>query len=326
MIIVTMRICTIGGGSGMPITNQALILAGFKQITAIVTTFDSGGDTGRLRTDERGNLLAFSDYWRAIISLWQDGQQKQLWQDMLRYRDGRGRVFGNSFFRFMVEKLGDPNQADLFFARLSGAKLRGRVIPVTAQPADIVFRTISGRQYRGEHRLDELRMSTDRVAKIWLEPSVSANPRAIDALRKSEVIIVGPGSLYGSLLVNFLARGMAAAYRQSRAKKILITNLVSVANENRFYSQRDVLSIFRHYLGIQRPFDVVLMASFDRLPKRSLEHLKQLYFHEHAHLLKADYRLLPKPLLADLAVIDQKHQRLRHSPLKLAKALKKILG
>ena len=104
-----LKICTIGGGSGMPIVNKALIKAGFENISSIVTTFDSGGDTGRMRTDERGRILAFSDYWRALISLWDDGKQKEIWEEMLRYRDGRGRNFGNTFFQFLSD-----NQKHLF--------------------------------------------------------------------------------------------------------------------------------------------------------------------------------------------------------------------
>ena len=94
------KICTIGGGSGMPIVNNALVRAGYRQISSIVTTFDSGGDTARMRTDERGKILAFSDYWRSLISLWDDSDQKDNWEEMLRFRDGRGRNFGNMFFHF----------------------------------------------------------------------------------------------------------------------------------------------------------------------------------------------------------------------------------
>lgn len=89
----------------MPIINRALVRAGFQHIKSIVTTFDSGGDTGRLRTDERGRILAFSDYWRSLLSLWKDEDQKEAWEEMLRYRDGRGRNFGNTFFQFMSEFL-----------------------------------------------------------------------------------------------------------------------------------------------------------------------------------------------------------------------------
>ncbi len=321
-----MKICTIGGGSGMPITNRALVLAGYRHISSIVTTFDSGGDTGRMRTDERGNLLAFSDYWRALISLWRDGRQKEIWQEMLRYRDGRGRVFGNSFFRFMVEKLGDFDAADTLFKQLTGADLRGRVIPVAKQPADLAFQTLTGKEHLGEYYLDQQRMSADRVAKIWLEPKVAANPRAIRALRESKFILVGPGSLYGSLLANFLPRGMASAYRQSKARKILITNLMSVANENQYYSQRDYIDIFRRYLKMSRPFDDIIMADFSRQPRKIWEKAMKLYSYEHSRPIRVDENLEPQPILADIAIIERKNTRLRHSAKKLAGVLRKVIG
>ncbi len=321
-----MRICTVGGGSGMPITNRALLRAGFRDIVSVVTTFDSGGDTGRMRTDERGQLLAFSDYWRALISLWRDGKRKKLWQEMLRYRDGRGRNFGNNFFRFLVEKLGDINQADEFFQELMGVKLAGRVVPVATEPADLAFQTLSGQEYRGEHYLDLQRMSTDRVKKIWLEPRVRASPEAIQAIKESQVIIIGPGSLYGSLLANFLPRGMAAAYRQSRARRILIANLMSVANENQYYSQRDYIDIFRRYLKMSRPFDDIIMADFPRQPRKIWEKAMKLYSYEHSRPIRADESLEPQPILADIAIIEKKNTRLRHSAKKLAGVLRKVIG
>ncbi|HWS49291.1 MAG TPA: 2-phospho-L-lactate transferase CofD family protein, partial [Candidatus Methanoperedens sp.] len=109
------KICTIGGGTGMPVINEALVKAGFSGIKSIVTTFDNGGDTGRLITDERGQILANSDYWRSLISLWKDGEQKKIWVDMLRYRDGRARNFGNIFFQFMSEKSGSLADVDVLF-------------------------------------------------------------------------------------------------------------------------------------------------------------------------------------------------------------------
>ena len=139
-----MMVCTIGGGSGMPIINKALIGAGFENIRSIVTTFDNGGDTGRMRTDERGRIMAFSDYWRSLISLWQDGKQKENWEEMLRFRDGRDRNFGNIFFQFMTERVGNLSNVDVLFSELTGAKLKGAVVPVSLEPADVCFRTKSG--------------------------------------------------------------------------------------------------------------------------------------------------------------------------------------
>ena len=174
-----LKVCTIGGGSGMPVINKGLVSTGFRNIKSIVTTFDSGGDTGRIRTDERGKVLAFSDYWRSLISLWPDGEQKMIWQEMLMFRDGRGRSFGNLFFQFMAEKTGNLSKVDELFAELVSAKLAGKVIPVSLQSSQICFRTISGKEYQGEHNLDDLRMSSDRVESMWLVPEVRANREAI---------------------------------------------------------------------------------------------------------------------------------------------------
>ena len=238
------KVCTVGGGSGMPVVNQALLLAGFSSISSIVTTFDSGGDTGRMRTDERGRILAFSDYWRSLLSLWPNSAQKRRWEEMLKYRDGRGRNFGNLFFAFMAELEKDFNRVDNLFSQLTGAKICGRIIPVSQEPADICFKTQSGKVYQGEHLLDAMRMSRDLVREVWLKPSVQANPEATKAIIEAEVIIICPGSMYGSILVNFLPRGAKEAYRQSKARKILLTNIMSVANENYKFSQDDYVRVF----------------------------------------------------------------------------------
>ena len=322
----SLSICTIGGGSGMPVVNKSLLLSGFSGIKSIVTTFDNGSDTGRIRTDERGQVLAFSDYWRSLISLWPDSDRKQVWEEMLRFRDGRGRNFGNAFFQFMSEKTGDLCTVDLLFSRLIGANLQGEVIPVALQPSNICFETVSGKKYRGEDHLELLRMSLDRVAKIWLDPPVKANPEAVRALISADIIIVSPGSMYGSILANFLPAGFASAYQKSPAKKILITNIMSVANENHGYSQNDYLQVFSQYAGTSHPFDLVIMADLDRLPRRRLRSSLDLYALEHSHPIAPAAKSSVKTLIADIALIEPENLRLRHSSEKLASVWKKLLA
>lgn len=313
-----LRICTIGGGSGMPIVNEALVIAGFEDIHSIVTTFDSGGYTGRMKTDERGNLLAFSDYWRSLISLWKDGEQKIVWEEMLRYRDGRGRNFGDTFFQFMAEKTGDLSNVDKLFSDLTGAKMMGEVIPVSKEPADICFETISGKKYKGEHFLDALRMSRDRVKNIWLEPLVEADTEAVETLKNSDVIIVGPGSIYGSTFVNFLPKGMKEAYNKSKAKKILICNLVSNVNEGETLNKEIYLDIFKEYLG-ENDFDVVVEPDFGKIDKVLLEKIKENYAYEHSFLYESGESVF------DIVTVDKKNLRLRHGIKKLAKLFTEIL-
>ena len=304
----------------MPTINVALVMAGYENIKSIVTTFDSGGDTGRMRTDERGKIMAFSDYWRSLISLWQDGDQKAVWEEMLQFRDGRDRNFGNAFFQFMAEKVGNITDVDELFSKLTGARLKGEVVPVSLEPSNICFKTISGNSYCGENYLDGLRMSSDIVEKVWLEPKVFANKEAIKAIVESEVIIVCPGSMYGSVLINLLPKGMATAYKQSKAKKILMTNLMSVANENDGFSQKEYVNIFEKYLVMKSPFDMVIMADFDKLDQKILKKVYENYRLEHSVPIKDNRKKNPfKTAVIDIAKIEVKNLRLRHSVTKLKK-------
>lgn len=313
-------ICTIGGGSGMPVINKALVAAGFKNVRSVVTTFDSGGDSGRMRTDERGGILAFSDYWRSLISLWKDGQQKENWEEMLRFRDGRGRNFGNIFFQFMAERVGNLSEVDNLFSRLTGAHLNGEVVPVSTQPANVCFETASGRQYCGEHFMDGLRMSKDMVKKVWLEPKVEATKRAMEVIEKSEVIIICPGSLYGSVITNFLPKGIVAAYRKSKAKKVLMTNIMSVANESHDFSQNDYVSVFADKLKIESPFDLVVMVNLQKLDKRSMAQILKYYEMENSFPLKFEEKERSwKTIVADIGKIEKKNMRLRHDEKKVGK-------
>jgi uncharacterized cofD-like protein len=318
------KICTIGGGSGMPIVNKALIKAGFKNIYPIVTTFDSGGDTGRMRTDERGQILAFSDYWRALISLWDDGNQKEVWEEMLRYRDGRGRNFGNIFFQFLAEKEVNLGEVDRFFSKLTGAKLKGKVIPVSLESSNLCFRTISKKEYRGENFIDEFRMSNDRIDKIWLDPKVKANPKAIDILKSVDVIILGPGTIYGSVLSNFLPKGIIEAFNKSRAKKIFLVNIFSPANETKSASQTEYIKIFERYLKTKSPFDLVLMADLSVLDRKILKKIINFYKLEHATLVRKIKNSDLKIKMADIAVVDKNNMRLRHSEKKLGEYFRNL--
>lgn len=313
------RICTIGGGTAMPVVNKALMKAGFKNINSIVTTFDSGGDTGRIRTDERGRVLAFSDYWRSLISLWNDGEQKDIWEDMLRYRDGRGRNFGNMFFQFLSEKEGNLGEVDDLFSKLTGAKLKGDVIPVSLDFSNICLKTVSGKEYKGENFIDDLRMSDDKISKIWLDPVVKANPKAIKALMSAEVIIVGPGTTYGSVLPNFLPIGMIEAYNKSKAKKIFIVNIFSPANEVKKANQVGYVNIFKEYLKNDSLFDLVIMADLANLNKTSLKKIFYFYKLEHASLVVNVKDKKIKTLMTDIATIEEKNMRLRHSEEKLGR-------
>jgi len=306
----------------MPVINEALVEAGFEDIKSIVTTYDNGGDTGRLRTDERGKVLANSDYWRSLISLWKDGNQKKIWEDMLRYRDGRNRNFGNIFFQFMSEKAGSLADVDILFKDLTLAELKGEVIPISVTPSNICIETRSGKIYEGEHFLDDLRMSRDYVKKLWLQPDVVANPEALEALEKSDLIIVCPGSVYGSLITNFLTKGIRDAFVKSKAKKMLMVNIMSSANEGDIKNQSDYLNLYKKFLDID--FDILLMADLSMLDSKKLERVMDFYEMESSDHIKYEKISGDKTVLADIATIDEVNWRLRHSVAKLANYFAKM--
>jgi len=316
------KIVTIGGGTGMPVINEALVLGGFTKIKSIVATFDSGGDTGRIRTDERGQILANSDYWRSLISLWDDGEQKAIWENMLRYRDGKNRNFGNTFFQFMAEKVDGLSNVGELFKKLTMANIVGEVIPVALNPAEICFKTTSGKQYKGERYLDELRMSRDFVTDLWLEPEIQANPKAIEALNEAEVIIICPGSVHGSLLTNFLAKGVAKAFAGSKAKKVLMVNIMATSNEGKIKNQNDYLALFKQYLKCD--LDLILMADLGRLEVEKLSRVLEYYEMENSTRIEYLPKSNCKCEVADIATIDEVNWRLRHSKDKLAKYFVKM--
>ena len=310
----------------MPVVNNSLVRAGFTNINSIVTTFDSGGDSGRMRTDERGKIMAFSDYWRSLISLWDDGEQKSVWEEMLRFRDGRNRNFGNMFFQFMSEKEGNLSGVDQLFSKLTGAKINGEVVPASLEPTDVCFRTKSGKKYVGEHMMDDLRMSRDTIDEVWLYPMVKANPEVIKVIAAAEVVIICPGSMYGSVISTMLPTGIKESLQKSQSKKILITNIMSMANENHGFDQQKYVEVFNKCLGGALNLDLVIMPDFSTLNKAKLN--KALKYYEMENSFPIKYCSECKDIntvVADVAIIEPRNMRLRHSENKLSILLKNLI-
>jgi uncharacterized cofD-like protein len=259
-----------------------------------------------------------------LISLWKGGAQRDTWEEMLRYRDGRGRNFGNTFFQFLSEKEGNLGEIDELFSKLTGAKLYGEVIPVSLDPSNICFKTISGKEYVGENFVDDLRMSSDKIDKVWLNPLVDANKKAIETVKNADLIIVGPGTTYGSTLPNFLPKGMIEAYNKSKDKKIFLVNIFSMANEIKKTTQLGYIEIFEKYLKNKKPFDLVVMADLSKLDKKMLGKIFYFYELEHATLVKMAKDNKTKTILVDVALIEGKNMRIRHSEEKLADFFTKL--
>src|SRR6266851_3994488 len=209
------RIVAIGGGTGL-----SSLLRGLKTYTSnlsvIVTVADDGGSSGRLREEYR--ILPPGDFRQCLIAL-ADAEplMKQLFDHRFKEGSLNGHSFGNLFIMAMAEVTGNFEHA----LRESGRVLavRGDIIPSTLHDVTLVA-SVNGTMVEGESKIP---MQDGPIARVFLRPDNAVlNPEAALALMNAEVIVVGPGSLYTSILPNLLVPGMVEAIRESQALKVFV--------------------------------------------------------------------------------------------------------
>ncbi|MBW2645825.1 MAG: YvcK family protein [Deltaproteobacteria bacterium] len=237
------KIVVIGGGTGL-----STLLAGLKHktsnITAIVTVADDGGSSGRLREefdvlppgDIRNCLVALSDSEDLLGALFQ-----------FRFKEGRelqGHNFGNLFITALTKVTGDFAKAIRESSKVLA--IRGNVYPATLQKVKLVVRREDGRETVGESRIrEEKGVPIDR---LYLVPAdCTESQESVEAIRQADVIIMGPGSLYTSVMPNLLIKGIQTGIIKSSAAKIYICNVMTEAGETDDYSVSDhVRAIVKH--------------------------------------------------------------------------------
>ncbi|KKU33412.1 hypothetical protein A3K29_05285 [Candidatus Collierbacteria bacterium RIFOXYB2_FULL_46_14] len=331
------RIVTIGGGTGAPVIIQALLQAGFTDLSCICASMDSGGKTGIIRSDERDQVIAISDLLRNLLALITSANHKKnisAFTDMVSFVDGRQRNLGYTIYYALLEKYQNNFlRVQEHLEELLGIRFGGTAIPITTDSSNLYFKTKAGQIFRGEHELDKQSMSKNTITKLWLDPKVQASPEAIRAIKTAKYIIYCPGSLYGSILSNFLPDGIKKALKASKAKKILITNLVSNRNQTHHFTPRKYLHIFQKYTGLKKPFNILLAPKQSKMRFNRLHpKIAASYACEHSHFLGWSSKKLRglsrhhiKVVTSNTISITPQLNRLRHDPTKLAKILKKII-
>ncbi|MDQ0191364.1 YvcK family protein [Alicyclobacillus cycloheptanicus] len=257
------RIVVIGGGTGL-----SVILRGLKEfqvdLTAIVTVADDGGSSGRLRTDFA--MPPPGDIRNCLVAL---ADTEPLLERLLQFRfpsgEGlAGHSFGNLFLAAMTHIMGDFESAIRETSRVLA--VRGRVLPAVKEDVRLRAVLASGQVVDGE---SEIPQAGERIDHVELIPNdVEPLPEALDAIRDADAIIVGPGSLYTSVLPNLLVPGLADAVAGSAAKKIYICNVMTQPGEtDAFSASRHVDVIYRH-VG-RKIFDYILVNA-SSLPPEAL--------------------------------------------------------
>ncbi|OGS53269.1 MAG: hypothetical protein A2Y20_00715, partial [Firmicutes bacterium GWF2_51_9] len=284
------KIVTIGGGTGAPVIIQALLQAGFTDLSCICASMDSGGKTGIIRSDERDQVIAISDLLRNLIALITSTNHKKnisAFIDLISFIDGRQRNLGYTVYYALLEKYhNDFLKVQDHFESLLGIKFGGTAIPITTGSSNLYFQTQSSQTFRGEHELDKQSMSKNMITNLWLEPEVQATPEALLAIEMADYIIYSPGSLYGSILANFLPLGVKESLVKSKAKKILITNLVSNRNQTHKFSPLKYLRVFQKYTSHDKPFDLIITPHLSETQfKKKYPQIAISYSSEHAHFI-----------------------------------------
>jgi len=308
------RIVAIGGGHGL-----STLLRGLKHhtnnLTAIVTVADDGGSSGRLRRSL--GILPPGDIRNCLAAL---SDEEDLLTQLFQYRFARGgdagvegHSFGNLFISALTGITGSFEGAVTASGRVLAVS--GRVYPSTLQDvtlvADMVLPHTTGEvRVAGESQIPEV---SGHVRRVWLEPNnPSPYPKAIQALLSADLIVIGPGSLYTSILPNLLVPDIAAAIRSARGLKIYVCNVATQPGETRGYSVGDHLQAIEDHLG-RDLFDLVLCNH--RMDAPLPANTEWVWVEDN---LKADYPLH----FAD--VVDDEYPW-RHDSEKLAQKLVEIL-
>ena len=241
------KIVVIGGGTG-----TFAVLSGLKKypvdLTAIVTMMDSGGSSGRLR-DEFGQLPV-GDVRQALVALSEDTSvMRQLFNYRYSKGDGlEGHSFGNLFLTALSEVVGGVDKALEETGKV--LKIKGRVLPVTLSDGNLVAEYETGLIVRGEGNIDEPQHDGSlRIKKLWIEPDVAPYNKTLQAISEADLVVIGPGDLYTSLIPNLVVPKIADTIKNSAAKKIYIVNLMTKYGQTNNFRASDFVAEIEKYLG-----------------------------------------------------------------------------
>ena len=239
------RIAAVGGGTGLSTLLRGLKLY-TKNLTAIVTVADDGGGSGMLREDL--GMLPPGDIRNCIMAL---ANTEPTMQQLLNYRFTDGSLAGQSFGNlFLAAMNGISGSFDEAVHRMGDVlAITGRVLPVTNQDVRLEAEFHDGSRTLGESKIFYAKkINNSRIRKVRLVPErPTALPESVRAIRDADIVVIGPGSLYTSIIPNFLVGGIADAVRQSRALKIYVLNIMTQDGETDGYDADDhVRAILEH--------------------------------------------------------------------------------
>ena len=323
------QITVIGGGTG-----TSVVLSGLKQyqdlcdLNAIVAVSDSGGSTGRLR-DEFG-FLPVGDLRQCLAAL-ASGKHQQLVRDLLLYRFEKGNgLQGHNLGNLILTALEDlaetPAQAIEQASNIF--RIKGKVYPISEDTVDLEIHYQSGKRLVGEHSLDDPTNGGQKITQINLKPPTKIYHKAATAIRDADLVILGPGDLYASLLPNTLAEGFVQALTASKGKFIYVVNLMTHYAQTHNYTAKDHLLEVERYSGRKPDIVIINNGEISRSLVKAYERAKEYQVIDD--LDENEYLVIRADLVSKVKVQQSANDLvprslLRHDSKKLAKAIINLL-
>lgn len=323
------KVVVIGGGTG-----NFVVLSGLRKypidLTAIVSVADSGGSTGRLRTEF--GFLPVGDMRQCLAALASEDKNDYIRRLLLyRFYKGRGlkgHNLGNLILTALTDlTLSEPKAIEIA-ARIF--RLQGRILPITTANIQLVATYEDGKVIVGEHEIDEPKhKGGKRIINLTVKPEATIYHQAKKAILEADLVVLGPGDLYTSILPNLVIKGVKKVFSLSKAKVVYIVNLMTRFSQTYGFTASDHVKEIEKYLGGKLDF---VLVNKGKIPTKIL----QLYKKEKGFPVRDDlkrktyFQLIKKNFLAPTIVIRQKgdvlkRSYLRHDSKKLAKTIISLL-
>lgn len=308
------KVVVIGGGTGL---NS--ILRGLKNytnnITAIVSVSDEGGSSRKLRYEY--GVLPPGDIRNCIVALSDSGPLMAKLLDY-RFREGTsltGHSFGNLMITALTKVTGSFEKAVLEAGKIF--VIRGKVLPVTLDDTRLCAELENGKMIEQEPNVEEHKLKyKSEIKRLFLKPGARAYSKSVDAIKNADIVVLGPGSLYTSILPNLLVKGIPEAIKSSGAKKIYVCNVMTQPGETDDYDAAAHVRKITDYLG-KNVLDYAVVNT-SKAPEKLYQRYqaqgaKRVKYH-HGELDKFNVKVIEANLIT-------KENLLRHDPDKLARAV-----
>jgi len=325
--MVNKKIVCIGGGTG-----TSVALSGFKKysvdLSAIVSMADDGG-ANRVIRDEFG-LLPTSDIRQCFVALAENtSDSEQSLRKLFTYRFHKGHgfggmTFGNLFMAALTDIFGSQTEAIKKTSEI--LKIKGRILPITLTDSKLVAIYMNGEKIVGEHLIDEPKHDGKlKIVKLYLEPPSKAYPEAVKAILDADIVVLGPGDLYTSLISGLVVRGISEALNTTKAKVIYVLNLMTRYGQTSGFTAKNHIEVLEEYIG-KNCLDYVLINS-GSIPQGALKKYEEANEFKVDDDLGGDYfkiirsDILSRREIKKIPGDSLKRSFIRHDSDKLAKAI-----